>query len=238
MSTLQDVRACFRFPYLRWALLAGLVLLMGIAVASRFAGKLDMLYMENGPLENMSLALWILASFGAAAAYRRWTGALDRAAAFWLAAISCLAFLREADAHILLNPVVLGKYSIHYRIDWILDPAVSILPKLALAGLAVLIGILVFLPLRRLAAPFWKLAIGGDAALGLMVLAVAGQVLGFTLDDLLRGSPLLTVAIRQLSEETCEFLGVCAFFAGIMLIVKTPVSERLLRVSIKPGEAP
>lgn len=215
------------FGYLAWAGAAGLILTLGITMAALAVRKLDELYLENGPLENMAMALWLLSAFAAAAAYRRWTGHIDRIMAFWIALIACLAALREADAQILLNPAVIGRFGIHYRIDWLLDPNTSILLKLAYAGLAILIAFAVLSPLYWLRSRFWRLTLSGDAGIGMLIVAVAGIAIGYSMDDLLRGTPMMTKAVRQLVEESGEFLGAIAFLAGSLLLWKSPISERI-----------
>lgn len=215
------------FGYLAWAGSIGLILILGITSAALAVRQLDELYLENGPLENMAMALWLLSAFAAAAAYRRWTGRLDRVMAFWIVLISCLAALREADAQVLLNPAVIGRFGVHYRIDWLLDRETSLLLKLAYAGLAILVVFAVFSPLYLLRSRFWRLTRAGDAGVGMLIVAVAGIVIGYSLDDLLRGSPVMTKAVRQLVEESGEFLGAIAFLAGSLLLWKSPLSERI-----------
>ncbi len=227
MQATTESRQPRPFSYLAWAGAIALIVILGITVAAITVRQMDLLYVENGPLENMAMALWLLSAFAAAAAYRRWTGRLDRIMAFWVALIACLAALREADAQILLNPAVIGRYGIHYRIDWLLDPETSILLKLAYAGLAILVVVAVFGPLYMLRSRFWSLTRSGDASVGMLIMAVAGVVIGYTMDDLLRDSPLMTKAVRQLIEESGEFLGAIAFLAGALLFWKAPVSERL-----------
>ncbi len=215
------------FSYLAWSGAIGLILILGITVIAIAVRQMDLLYVENGPLENMAMGLWLLSAFAAAAAYRRWTGRMDRIMTFWIALISCLAALRDADAHILLNPAVIGRFGIHYRIDWLLDPNTSILLKLAYGGLVILILGAVFGPLYMLRSRFWRLTRTGDAGVGMLIVALAGIVVGYTMDDLLRNSPLMSTAVRQLTEESSEFLGALAFLAGALLLWKSPVSERL-----------
>lgn len=217
------------FGYLAWSGAIALSLILAITVIAVLVQKPDILYMESGPLENMSITLWLLSAFAAAAAYRRWTGKIDRLVAFWVALISCLATLREADAHILLNPAVIGSLGIHYRIDWLLDPRASLLLKLGYATLfTVLVGA-IFGPLFVLRSRFWRLTRAGDAGIGMLIVAAVGILLGYVMDDLLRNSPLMTKAIRQLTEESGEFLGAIAFLSGSLLLLKLPVSQRLIR---------
>jgi hypothetical protein len=216
--------------YLLWSAAVGMILILGVIACARAVPELDMLFMENGPLENLSVALWLLSAFAAAAAYRRWTLPLDRLAAFWTAAVACLAALREVDAHHLLCPPVLGRFGIQYRISWLLDPHASILLKLAYAVFILLILSLVLVPLLRLRPPFWRLARGGDAAMGMFIMTGVGMFLGYSLDDLLRGSPLMVKAVRQLTEETSECLAALAFCTGALLLWKVPVSERIRQV--------
>lgn len=225
------------FAYLAWSGAVGVVLLIGIVLCGAVIDRLNILYMEAGPLENMSLALWLLSAFAAAAAYRRWTGKVDRLVAFWVAAMSCLAALREADAHHLLNPDVIGRIGVHYRIEWVLDPGVSILLKVGYALLFLPVVAVGFVPLLRLRGGFGRLARAGDAAVGMLIVAGVGVLLGYIMDDVLRGCPFMRKAVRQLIEETGEFAGALAFCAASLLFWRMPLSGRLQRVPRKAIEA-
>jgi hypothetical protein len=215
------------FRYLGWSLGLALATIPAVKVCIASAGDLDVLSVENGPLENMALALWLLSALTAAAAYRRWTGASDRLVAFWLASISCLAMLREADAHILLNPAIIGRFGIHYRIDWLLNPHTGIFLKLVYLILVILIARALFRPPWRLRSDFWRLFRTGDAGIGMLAVAVAGLVLGYSMDDLFRDSPLMTRPVRQFTEEAGEFCGAVAFLSGSLLLWRISFSQRL-----------
>ena len=215
------------FSYLAWSGAISLIIALGITVTVVFIQRPEILYMENGPLANMQLSLWLLSAFAAAYAYRRWTGGVDRLVAFWVALIGCLAALREVNAHRLLTPDIIGRFGIHYRIEWLFDPQTSILLKLAYACLfLVLIGA-IFGPLLFMRSRFWSLTRAGDPGIGMLLVAAAGLGLGYLMDDLFRGSPLMNRAVRQLAEETGNFLIALAFLAGSLLLCKAPVSKRL-----------
>lgn len=219
------------FGYLAWSGAAGLVLALMIAVAAALVGKPDMLYMENGPLENMTLALWLMSAFVGAVAYRRWTGRMDRVTTAWVALVSCLAMLREADFHTLLHPNTLGRFGIRFRIDWVLDPRTGIVLKVVcilffLAFIGAIVGPLLFMHAR-----FWQLVRAGDSSIGMLVLGFAGTGVGFIMDEVLRNSPLISKAARVLIEESGEMLGALAFLAGSLLLCKSPVSRRLDRIA-------
>lgn len=215
------------FRYLAWSGAIGLIVALTITVVVVIVQKPDILTMEHGPLENMQVTLWLLSAFAAAAAYRRWTGHVDRLVAFWVALIGCLAALRAVKAHLLLTPDIIGRYGIHYRIDWLLDPQTSILLKVAYSCLFIVVIGAIFWPLLVMRSRFWRLTRSGDAGVGMLLVAAAGLALGYLADDLLRGSPLMSRAIRQLTHQSGEFLGALAFLAGALLLCKSPVSRRL-----------
>lgn len=215
------------FIYLAWSGIIGLVLVIAITIAATIVQIPDMLYREFGPLENMSVALWLLSAFAAAAAYRRWTSRTDRLVSFWIALTACLAALREVDAHTLLNPVVIGRFGIRFRIDWLLDPQVHILHKLTCIGLALIILGAILGPPIFMRSRCFRLFRTGDAGIGMLVVATACLGMGFVMDDLLRFTPLITKSTRMLIEESSECLGAFAFLACSLLLLKLPFSKRL-----------
>ncbi len=215
------------FIYLALSGIIGLILIIAITLAATIIQKPDMLYKEFGPLENLSVALWLLSAFAAAAAYRRWPSRTDRLVSFWIALTACLAALREVDAHFLLNPVVIGQFGIRFRIDWLLDPHVHILHKLTCIVVALIILGAILAPPFLMRTRFWRLLRTGDASIGMLVVATVCLGMGFVMDDLLRYTPLMTKSTRMLIEESSECLGAVAFLACSLLLLRVPISERL-----------
>jgi hypothetical protein len=149
---------------------------------------------------------------------------------FWIALVSCIAMLREADAHTLVHPNTLGRFGIYLRIDWVLDPESPFIPKMACIVFFVVFIVAMIGPPLLMRSRFWRLARAGDSGIGMLILGFVGMGVGVVMDEVLRNSPLLSKAARVLTEESGEMLGALAFLVGSLLLCKLPVSRRLDRI--------
>jgi hypothetical protein len=188
---------------------------MVVGLAVLFPASLMSLGKEGGVLEMMSLACWAGALLFTAWTFLRKREAPERLASSWMGLIALLAFLRELDLHVALNPEVLGRFGVRYRIDWWLDGSVSLWLKLGwLAVFFPLVLALVYPP-WALRGRILRLTQEGDAVVGFLFLAFGMSFLGFVFDDLLR--KVVSIGIRQVAEESAEAFGAAAFLASAIL---------------------
>jgi hypothetical protein len=178
---------------------------------------------ENGVFETTSLRFWGAAFVAGLFTFRKYPEARDRWAAGWTMLVSLLAFLREMDAHVLLNPDHLGRFAVRYRIEWWLNGSVSIWLKLGWLALGGALFLVLLYPLVAMRLPFVRMTMRGDAIIGLFVAAVIFSGMGVVTDDLLRGSKWIPFNIRQVIEEGSEMLGSAAFFGSTMLRWRNPL---------------
>ena len=222
------------FGYWRGVLALGGPALVLLILAYAVVEFPESIHRENGPLENMQLTLWLLSAGVAAWAYRRWTDAADRLHAFWMALVALLAALREVDAHLLLGPQYLGRFGIVYRLDWLLNSAVSLPLRVGfVTAVAALVGAVLY-PLSRLRLPYARLARRGDAAAGLLALAFLLIPSGYACDDLLRPVVFMSKTTRQAIEESAEFLGAAAYLGSAFAFAQTSLARRLRHAGSPP----
>jgi hypothetical protein len=218
---LNTFRSAALFPgplrYVGWLFATVGLLAVIVGLAALFLPSLAPLSREGGVMEVLSLVFWGGAMVIAVWAAARQREAGDRLAAGWTGLIALLAFLREMDLHTALNPQVLGRFGVRYRIDWWLDQRVNLWLKLA--WLAVFLALLLALayPPWALRRRIFQLVRKGDPMVGLFVVAIAMSFGGFVFDDLLRKTTLLSMEIRQTAEETSEMLGAAAFLVSAFL---------------------
>jgi hypothetical protein len=211
----------------------GLVLSAGLALMYALAPDKGRLHAENGPLEDLQLALWLASVCVAAAAVWRWRRSWrDRLQGIWLGVLALLAAGRELDMQILLTPQHLGRFGIHYRIDWLLDPRASLPLRVALIVLTVAVVGLMLYPPSRLRLPAWRMLRAGDAVLGLIGVAVGCLLAGFVIDDTLRGSRHIPFDVRQALEECVELFGAAAYLAATVVMRRCPLAERYRRAGL------
>jgi hypothetical protein len=205
-----------------------------VTVSAFFPRFLKPLSREGGVMEMLSLVCWAVAMWLAGVAFLKQRTSPDRLAAGWTGLLALLAFLRELDLHVALNPEVLGPYGVRYRIDWWLDGRVSFWLKLgwAVAFLALLFALLY--PPWALRQRIFTLARQADPMVGLFFLAIAMSMIGFVFDDLLRKTKFFSVELRQTAEETSEMLGAAAFMASAVLRCPRSIFQRLRLRALKP----
>lgn len=227
-----------RFRYLRWAgVIGGAAVGLVLFLYNLFPAV--PLKAENGPLEIVSWLCWLGAALVAVSTAVRTRSQPDRLVAIWIACVAVLAFLRELDAHILLNPERLGRFGVRYRADWWLNGDVSLWLKLGWATLAVALVIpLIYIPLK-VRLPWLRMAWRGGAMAGLFFLGLTLLANGFVMDDLLRGVTIVTKDVRPLLEETSELLGALAFGASTWLRWRYSLKEHVEAVGLtmnRPAE--
>jgi|GEM_PF-1755418 hypothetical protein len=215
-----------RFSYIKW--LAIIVAGTALIVAALFLilPKGDLLYRENGILEDASIVFWICSCIVSFAAAIRFPARSSRLISIWTGWISALAAMRELDLHIWLNPKKLGAYGVRYRIDWWLDGNVSFWLKLGWATLFVLAFYLTFNAPLKLRASLFKLLRRGDAFLGAFAAAIVFLMFGFVIDDILRPVQVIPLGTKQLFEETSEMIGAILFLFAILLHWRHPLNVR------------
>ena len=123
---------------------------------------------------------------------------------------------RELDLHELLNPKYIGRFGVHYRVDWFLSNKykVSILLKLMWAVIFPVPLTLLIAPLLILRKPILRLIRNGDVAVGLFLLGIVGLGIGFVCDDTLRGTHFIYISASSKHsklDETFEILEVEEF---------------------------
>ncbi len=174
---------------------------------------------EGGPVETAQFWLWSISAVVALAMSHRPRDARIRALLRTLGMLAVLAAAREQDLHIWLNPETFGQYGVRYRMDWWLDANVPLGLKAGwLAGFATIGGGLYLV--ARKAAPLVKEMINARAPAALMLAAaVVSLLIGYVLDDLMRG---VFSDWRHALEETAELIGpIFYLWAVITLVVKT-----------------
>lgn len=216
-----------RFRYLRWAaaVAAGTALAVAVAAALHPAG--DLLYRENGVLENVSVLCWILSCIVAFWAALRSTGPGSRLMAAWTGWLAAVAALRELDLHMLLNPQRLGALGVRYRPAWWMDGSVSFWLKLGWATVFLTFSFLVVYPPLRLRRFLFRLFREGDALTGLLALSVVFLAFGFVVDEILPRVRFVSHVTRQLIEETSETIGAIFYCASMVLQWRRPLAMRL-----------
>jgi hypothetical protein len=187
----------------------------------------DVLYREDGVLEDITVGIWFLSALLAVWTTIRFNNPNTRLMAVWTGWLALLAALRELDLHIWLNPKHLGEYGVRYRIDWWLSMETSVWLRLGwLLFFVVVIGLAVYPPFR-----LWKRLLGlwlrGDSLMGFLCVAVGFLFLGFVIDDILRPVHFVELGTKQLCEETSETIGALLYFIGMILHWRRPLDARL-----------
>ena len=183
----------------------------GIAL---FMRGTDLLYREDGILEDISVVLWGLSVALSIVISCSRIQARDRAQSGWLGLLALLAMLRELDMQIYLNPQKLGHWGVRYRIDWWLNGDIDISPKLLWAAVFLILATaLSWVPLRN-----WRRWVSCLKELHPAIVLIMGAVIllgvGAAIDDLLRKAKFIPLPLRQLCEETSETCGAAWYLAG------------------------
>ncbi len=187
------------------------------------------LFAENGLIEELSVIFWIVAFLLCILALFRRHDRFNQLIFSWFCLICGLAAAREIDAQVLLNPSHFGQYGVHYRTDWFFSNEFGVSIILKLAWGVVFIAALAFLvaPLIILHRPIMRLIRSGDTATGFFFLGTISLAIGFIMDDILRGSHLMSLNLRLGIEETSEMLGSIFYFAGILCLLWISPSQRI-----------
>jgi hypothetical protein len=202
---------------LKWVPLSALAVLILVSAFSGYLRNHEIIYRENGVLESLSVTLWCIgALLGFWATFRKAT-AENRLLAFLMASIALLAALREVDAHIWLNPQHFGSLGVRYRVDWWLNPEVSLPVKLGWGIVFLTILTSLAYPLIRLRRSLYHSVRAGAPVPLLILAAVLFLGVGFAFDDLLRHASWVASNTRQLMEETAEVLGAFLYLTAVIV---------------------
>jgi hypothetical protein len=174
---------------------------------------------EDGPLEDVQMALW-LASAGLAAvlAWRRRPGDARKVFVLFLFGALVVA-AREADLHEAItpgsqhHPGVLGEWGVRFRGDWWRSTTAPVGPRVLWAAIGVTLAAVTVRVLGRATGPLLR---PGSRYRALMppLLVVAGLFfVGFGLDDLVRGR--VPLRWSQVVEETLETVAACLFLGVV-----------------------
>lgn len=222
----------------RWVkILAAAIVAGALAIAALYllTDNPTALHAENGPIETVQLAAWLLAAaiyiFAAARGPRR----ADLLMNGWRAVIALAVSARELDLHEKLNSDVIGRLGVHYRIDWWLDGAVPLGLKAGWATIFLVLLALLLLPPLMVRPPTRRLLLRGDAHTWLFLLAFAFLFLGYALDDFLgRGTIVESIHITQGLEESVELCGVGCYLASAVSVLRLPFSARIRHAAGDP----
>jgi hypothetical protein len=212
--------------YLTLAAALSAAVVVPLALASALTSERARLYAEGGVVESLSAACWLLVLVLSPLAARRHAVRLDRLLFAWLIVFSVLAGARELDLHVLLNPSHLGELGVRYRITWFFARDVNVLRRLVWSAVALLLATSLIAPLVALRRPMARLMREGDAAVGLLLLAVGCLAAGYVADDVLRGTQVVPLDLRQAWEETLELLGALFFVTSTGCLFFRPLSTR------------
>ncbi|MEO1008235.1 MAG: hypothetical protein AAFX79_06690 [Planctomycetota bacterium] len=220
-----------------WPPLAALAALLGVVLGLAIAGWpahwSGGIAVEGGPIEGAQLWVWMLALLlltrGMARGLRGevagWTGR-DAWHLGWLMVLSGLAVLREFDAHVVLNPEVLGDWGVRYRLDWWLAADSPVLPRIAWAIAGALGVAAVVVPPVVFRARVFALLRRLDLASILMAAGVALVVAGYLSDDVLGRDQFVPTAYMQMIEEGAELVGVAFVLCAMRVVAARPLAVR------------
>lgn len=207
----------------------GALVLAGLCYAA-WPRTIDV-HSEIGPIEYAQIACWLAAAALAWIAAARGSTWRDRMGAAWMGVLALLAAAREFDLHEAVQREGSGLPPIQFRIDWVLDAAVPLWPKLFWLTLFALVGLALAVPPLVTRAPTARLLRAGDGATWLVLIAIAMLGAGYLADDVLgRGRIGLHIEVTQGIEELFELAGVLAFVMAAWCELRVPLSERLRRL--------
>lgn len=162
---------------------------------------------EGGWLENAQSGLLaagvmagVVSAMRAGATARRWWG-------LFLAILTLLAFAREADLMIVLNPRYLGTWGVRYRLDWWLDGGVPAGLKLGWLVVFAAATMLVVYPAVRAWAFVRQKSPARNRVLTLLGAAAGFYFLGYAADDLVGREMLASKGLMMSVEEGMEMVG-------------------------------
>lgn len=170
---------------------------------------------ESGIIETAQLIIWLASGLIALTTALTSRDPQRRAPLLALGVLALVAAAREYDLHIYLNPETLGEYGVRYRIDWILDGSVPFWLKAGWIAIFATIAVILYTLIAR-AGPQFKQMFATRAPAALMLIgSVAFIVIGYALDDLMRG---MFSGQRGPFEESAELVAVLLFFGAVLVI--------------------
>jgi hypothetical protein len=188
---------------------------------------------ENGPVEMMQIAAWVAAGLLAIWALFRGRTGRERLFAAWLALLCTLAFLRENDAHLWVNPRVIGEWGVHFRTRWWLSAEAPVLPRLL--WLVVGIGAIaaVIMPIIKVSPRTLLLLRGRDGAWLILMLGMIALFGGYAFDDLLGRDQFVPKIYTKVAEEGLELVGAVLVAAAIALHGRITLTAREARAAAR-----
>jgi hypothetical protein len=188
---------------------------------------------ENGPVELLQIAAWAAASLLAMWALVRGGSGREKLFAMWLLLLCTLAVLRENDAHLWVNPRVIGDWGVHFRSRWWLSPEAPILPRLlwVAVGLGTL-GALIT-PIVKVSPRPLLLLRGRDGAWLVLSLAVVALFGGYAFDDLLGRDQFVPKIYTKVLEEGLELVGAVLMAVAIGMHGKVSLTAREERAAAR-----
>lgn len=231
----MSARDLFILDRWRWVKFIVLVWLFAVLFSSvcyaSWDRKIDV-HAEGGPLEVAQMLCWFAAAVVALGGVGHAGSWRDRASAVWLAGVALLAAAREADVHDRLRSGSSWLPPVHFRIDWLLDPAQAFGAKVFWLAAFAIAGACLVLPLLFMRAPTARFLRTGDAPTWLLILAFTFLGWGYLADDVLgRGRLGLHYEVTQGIEELFELCGALTFLAALLCEFVRPLS---VRAAIEP----
>lgn len=170
---------------------------------------------ESGIIETAQLCIWLASGLIALGVGFLSRAPQRRAPLLALGVLALVAAAREYDLHIYLNPETLGEYGVRYRIDWILDGSVPFWLKAGWIAIFATIGLILYTVLRG-AGPQFKQMFAARAPAALMLIGTIVFILiGYTLDDLMRG---IFSGHRGPFEESAELIAALLYLGAVLTL--------------------
>ncbi len=173
------------------------------------------LWGESGLIEVAQLWVWVASALIALAVAFTAKDAERRAPLLALGVLAILAAAREIDLHIHLNPETLGPYGVRYRIDWLLNGEVPIWLRGGWLAIFALLGFILVLIFRRAGPQFKRMFAARTLTALLLIGTFVFILIGYTLDDLMRG---VFSGQRGLFEESAELLAALLYLGAVLTL--------------------
>jgi hypothetical protein len=210
------------------AAICALAFLYSGACYALWTRKIDV-HAEGGPIEIVQWIGWFVAAIISAAAIVRAKVWRDRASSIWLFAIAMLAAARELDLHEAIQHGVSWLPPIHFRIDWLLDPAVPLWPKVFWLTVFGVTGAALLIPPLVTKAPGLTFLKRGDAPTWLLIVSFILLGMGYASDDIIgRGRIGIHYEVTQGMEEIFELLGALIYGMGAWYELRAPLTTRIV----------
>lgn len=183
------------------------------------------LWGESGIIETAQLSVWLASALIALSVSLLTRDPQRRAPLLALGVLALVAAAREYDLHIYLNPETLGQYGVRYRIDWLLDGSVPFWLKAGWITIFATVGVILYAVVRRAGPQFKQMFAARTPAALMLIGAVVFILIGYALDDLMRG---IFSGQRGPFEESAELMAALLYLGAVITLAaaKTPASTR------------